>query len=105
VHDNDKLCELWHKRFGHLHYGALPLLKNMVQGLLDFKIKKIGVCKGCAHDKHAKTTFPSSGHRSRGIIDLIHSDVCGPMISTFFIGNIYYVSFIDDSSRKIGFTL
>jgi hypothetical protein len=34
VHDSDKLCKLWHKRFGHLHYGALPLLKDMVQGIV-----------------------------------------------------------------------
>jgi hypothetical protein len=39
VHDcHDKLGELWHKRFGHLHYGALPLLKDIVQGFSDFKI-------------------------------------------------------------------
>jgi hypothetical protein len=44
--------------------------------------------------------FPSSEHRLRGILDLIHSDVCGPMSSTSLTSNIYYVSFIDDSSRK-----
>jgi hypothetical protein len=100
VHDSDNLCKLWHKRLGHLHYKALPILKDMVQGLLDFKIKKIEVCKGCALGKHAKTAFPSSEHRSREILDLIHSDVCGPMTSTSLSGNIYYVSFIDDSSWK-----
>jgi hypothetical protein len=30
VHDNTKLCELWHNHLGHLHYGALPILKNLV---------------------------------------------------------------------------
>lgn len=24
VHDIVSLCELWHQRFGHLHYRALP---------------------------------------------------------------------------------
>jgi hypothetical protein len=38
VHGSDNLCELWHRRLGHLHYGALPLLKDMVQGLSDFKV-------------------------------------------------------------------
>jgi hypothetical protein len=92
------ICASYGTRFGHLHYGALPLLKDMVQGLPDFKIEKTGVCKGCALDKHAKIAFPSSEHRSREILDLIHSDVCGPMSSTSLIGNLYYVSFIDDSS-------
>jgi hypothetical protein len=30
MHDSDNLCELWHKQFGQLHYGALPLLKDLV---------------------------------------------------------------------------
>jgi hypothetical protein len=97
---SDNLCELWHKRFGHLNYGSLPLLKNMVVGFLDFKVEKRGVCKGCALGKHAKVAFPSNEHRSRGILDLVHSDACGSMLSTLLIGNIYYVTFIDDSSRK-----
>nr|KUM47389.1 hypothetical protein ABT39_MTgene5574 [Picea glauca]QHR89572.1 hypothetical protein Q903MT_gene3594 [Picea sitchensis] len=28
VHSTDNLCQLCHRRLGHLHYGALPLLKN-----------------------------------------------------------------------------
>jgi hypothetical protein len=58
------------------------------------------VCKGYALDKHAKSSFPSSEHRLREILDLIHLDVCGPMSSTSLTNNIYYVSFIDDSFRK-----
>jgi hypothetical protein len=38
VDSSDMKCELFHRCFGHLHYGALPLIKNMVQGLSDFKI-------------------------------------------------------------------
>lgn len=100
VHDSDSLCELWHKRLGHLHHGALSVLKDMVQGLLNFKVEKKGVCKGCTLRKHVKVTFPSNEHRSREILELIHLDVCGPMSSAFLSGNIYYVSFIDDSFTK-----
>jgi hypothetical protein len=38
VHDSGMLCELWHNCVGHLHYGAFRFLKDMVHGLLDFKI-------------------------------------------------------------------
>jgi transposase InsO family protein len=31
---------------------------------------------------------------------LVHLDVCGPMPSTSLSGYVYYVSFIDDYSRK-----
>jgi len=75
VHESGFLCVLNHKRFGHLHYGAIPLLKDMVQGMSDFKIEKTRMCKQCALQKHAKTTFPSNEHGSRETLDLIHSDV------------------------------
>lgn len=44
--------------------------------------------------------FPSSDTRSKGILDLIHSDVCGPMSITSLNGYEYYLAFIDDLSKK-----
>jgi hypothetical protein len=82
------------------HYGALLLLKDIVQGLPDFKIKKTRVCNGCALSKHMKTAFPNSEHRSREILDMIHLDVCGLMPSASLTSSLYYVFFIDESSRK-----
>jgi hypothetical protein len=78
VHDSDNLCELWHRRMGHLHYRALSILREIVTGLPDFSIEQQGVCRGCALGKNAKAAFPSNKSRSKGILDLIHSDVCGP---------------------------
>lgn len=54
MHDGDKLCKLWHKRSGHLHYRAFQLLKNMMQGLPDLKIENTRVCEARALRKHAK---------------------------------------------------
>jgi hypothetical protein len=96
VHDGGNLSELWHQHFGHLHYGALPLLGDMVQGLSDFKIEKIGVCKGCALEKHLETAFPSNEKKSREFLDLIHSNVSRSMPSSSITGSLCYVSFIDD---------
>jgi hypothetical protein len=58
------------------------------------------VCKGCAQGKNIKNPFPKSESKSEGVLELIHSDVCGPMPSTSLSGYVYYVSFIDDYSRK-----
>jgi hypothetical protein len=101
VHGITKLCQLWHKCLGHLHYGVPPILKNLVQGLSDFMIEKEGVCKGCALGKHINSNFLSSMHnRERGSLHLIHSDVCGPMYSAFLTVNCHYITFIDDFSRR-----
>ena len=87
----------WHT---YLHHGAFNVLKEIVTGLPELSVKHQGVCKGCALGKYAKTAFPSSDSRSKGILDLIHSDVCGPMSAVSLSGYKYYVTFIDDFYRK-----
>jgi hypothetical protein len=39
-----------------------------------------GVCKGCTLSKNAKGIFPKSENRSKGIMNIINSDVCGQMM-------------------------
>ena len=34
VHHIVDPCEVWHRRFGHLHYTALPRLQKMVTGFM-----------------------------------------------------------------------
>ena len=58
------------------------------------------VCKGCALGKNTKKSFSSSNSRYKGILDMIHSDICGPMSSSSLSGCLYYVLFIDDYSCK-----
>ena len=50
--------------------------------------------------KNTKKTFPSSESKAKDILEIIHSDVCGPMSSNSLSRYAYYVSFIDDFSRK-----
>jgi hypothetical protein len=71
-----------------------------VIGLPHFSTVHHDVCKGCALGKYTKTTFQNSHSRSRGILDLIHSYICGHMSSVPLSGYEYYVTFIDDHSRK-----
>jgi hypothetical protein len=58
------------------------------------------VCRGCALGKNAKASFPSKQSRSKGILDIIHSDVSGSMSITSVQGASYYVTFIDYFSGK-----
>ena len=95
-----ELCDLWHRRMAHLHHPALGLLRHMVTGLPQFSSEQSDVCRGCALGEHTKTAFPSSDSRSARILDLIHSNLCGPMSSVSLRGYEYYVTFIDDHSKK-----
>jgi len=47
-----------------------------------------------------KHSFPNSDSRAKGVLDIVHSDACGPMLAASLSGYVYYVSFIDDYSRK-----
>ena len=62
--------------------------------------KHEGVCKGCVKGKNTKKKFPSSESKAKGILEIIHFDVCGLMSSSSLSGYAYYVSFIDYFSRK-----
>ena len=92
--------ELWHRRLAHVHYRALPLASKAVEGLPKIQAKHDGVCKGCVKGKNTKKKFPSRERKAKGILEIINSDVCGPMSSISLSGYVYYVSFIYDFSRK-----
>ena len=72
----------------------------MVTGMPEVSLKHDGICKRCALGKNTKKSFSRSKNRSKGILYLIHSDICGPMSSPSLSGCLYYVLFIDDHSRK-----
>ena len=100
VHDSIQPNELWHRRLAHVYYRALPLAIKVVKGLPEIQAKHDGVCKGCVKGKDTKKTFPSSESKEKGILEIIHFDVCGPMSSNSLSRYVYYVSFIDDFSKN-----
>lgn len=60
------------------------------------------VCEGCVFGKHARKTFPQeSTWRATKPLELVHTDICGPMTTSSFGGNRYVLTFIDDHSRKL----
>ena len=68
--------------------------------LPEIQEKDEGICKECAHSKNVKKTFPMSEKKAKGILEIVHSNVCRPMSCISLRGYVYYVSFIDDFSRK-----
>ena len=82
-----------------MHYRALPLASKAVEGLLEIQAKHDGVCKGCVKGKNKKKTFPSSESKAKGILEIIHSNICGPMSSSS-LSRYILCFFIDDFSRN-----
>ena len=96
---------LWHLRFGHLNFWGLNFLhrKIMVKGLP--LIEKLdSLCEGCILGKQHKEIFPSrKSIRAKAPLEIVHSDLCGPMQTPSLASNHYMLTFIDDYTRKIGF--
>jgi hypothetical protein len=95
--------QLWHERFGHLGVKNLKLLsnKNVMEGMnIDEKIEFT------FYDKHTREVTSRSISKRWGIIckqvvgDSPHFNVWGPTKMPSFEGVRYFVSFIDDFSRK-----
>ncbi|KAG6532281.1 hypothetical protein ZIOFF_006121 [Zingiber officinale] len=71
----------------------------MVQGLPHIEGKQ-HVCEGCAFGKQHRLPFPKGvSWRAKEKLELIHTDVCGPMDTLSHAQNRYFILFIDDHTR------
>lgn len=95
--------DLWHKRLGHLSEGGIQKLqKGLVSGLPQDLSKSDKVCENCIMGKQSRTSFSqrSKGKRAKEILELVHSDLCGPMDDDSIGGAKYFMTLIDDKTRK-----
>ncbi len=65
--------------------------------LLDWK--SLHTCESCIHGKMTRNNFNKKGERTSGLLDLIHSDICGPSSTQAKGCYNYFVTFIDNYSR------
>jgi len=94
-------ASLWHWRLGHISEKGFNCLakKDVLMGLRNAELEK---CSHCMTGKQTRVSFkkhPPS--RKSELLELVHSDVCGPLKVKSFSGALYFVTFIDDCSRKL----
>ena len=97
MHNFDNSYMLWHKRLGHISRDRIMQLSklNFIPAL-DFN--SASECIDCMKGK--TTNFRKmDAKRSKNLLEIIHTDVCGPFPVKTICGNSYFVSFIDDFSR------
>ena len=69
-------------------------------GLLEsHDYESLGTCEPCLMGKMTKTLFSRTMERATELLEIIHTDVCGPMNIEARGGYHYFLTFIDDSSR------
>ena len=86
---------LWHCRIGHVGNRRLQKLhKDAYLGAFDYE--SFATYESCIMGKLLKSPFSRHGKRAKGILELIHSNVCGPMHVQARGGNHYFITFTDD---------
>ncbi|CDF34864.1 unnamed protein product [Chondrus crispus] len=106
--------QTWHERFAHVHsQGIASMIRdNVVSGvkLLGNEANKINntdndciseKCSACVYGKATRSVIPKerSSRRAYFCLDLVHSDVCGPLEVQSNGGAKYFITFIDDHSN------
>jgi len=92
---------LRHLRYGHLSFATLRMLVSheMVYVLPKVQEHK-EVCEGCALGKHSRSSFPrGQAWRASYPLQLVHSDISGPMQTPSIGKNLYFLTFIKDYLR------
>jgi len=91
---------IWHRRMGHASYSGL---KSVVKANDGIKLNKIeeSKCTVCIKGKQTRVPNHQEGTRAKELLEIVHSDVLGPLKRKSFSGRRFLVTFIDDYSRKV----
>lgn len=100
---HNELCQhQWHRRFGHRDPTVVQKMckEKLADGV---KVKDCGIrltCEVCLEGKLPRTAIPKTAERkSTQVLDLVHTDLCGPMRTTTPGGKRFLMTVIDDYSR------
>ena len=58
------------------------------------------MCEVCVMEKQHRKPFPKKSVKASQTLDLVYSDVCGPISLTSIGGSMYFLTFINDFSGK-----
>ncbi|KAL0297830.1 UNVERIFIED_CONTAM: hypothetical protein Scaly_3082400 [Sesamum calycinum] len=91
---------IWHTRLGHIS-------QDRMKGLVDSKsleidnLDNLPACESCSKGKMTRKAFVGQSRLANGLLDLIHTDVCG-QLNTQARGRFsYFIILTDDHSRYV----
>ena len=72
-----------------------------VRGIPSLKKPNVGLCKNCQIGKMGKTSFKRKKYQYEDIIEIMHTDLCGPIGVESYSGEKIFILFVDDYSRMM----
>jgi len=89
----------WHQCMGHMSHTALKSHGPKAVTGLDLDASTMAIpttCHGCETGKSTHKPFPGSAKITSRILEVIHSDLAGPMQVKSIQGHLYTATFVDD---------
>ena len=101
VADASTDSSLCHRRLGHMSEKRMNMLLSKGK-LLELKSIDFDMCESCILGKQKKVSFLKIGRTPKvEKLELVHTDLWGSSPVSSLRGSRYYITFIDDSSRKV----
>ncbi len=93
--------DVWHQRFGHLGLQNLnKLISSDLVRELKCSTNLLHFCELCVQGHAMQQPYPKQAERHASEpLELVHSDVCGPMQTELLGKKRYFVTFTDDCTR------
>ena len=93
---NENSSSLWRMRLGHISKRRIERL--MSDGILDsLDFAYFEICKNCIKGKQTNIRR-FDANRATNVLELIHTNICGPFPTVSWNGQQYFITFIDDFS-------
>ena len=97
------MITLLHRKFGH---PSSMTLVHLLKSCKQFKVSPKDMlssantlCEACQLGKVHKQHFSIIETKTKGVLELIHTDLWGPSPTVSRDGYKYYISFVDDYTR------
>ena len=106
--ENEKCCLrkedeswLWHRIMGHMHFDNLFKVnkREEVREMPQIAKATNTLCKHCQQGKKTKTRFKSKEYSTTRPLEIVHTDLVGPMIEKGLKGERYFMLLVDDYTR------
>ena len=92
--------DLWHQRLAHVNEKQLHQLVANSTGIDLSSSEKQRFCEPCVKGKMHRLPHPLLKKiKSKEKLQLVYTDICGPMQTQSFGGSRYFITFTDDFSR------
>jgi transposase InsO family protein len=87
-------AHIWHRRLAHV--SDVLRLAKMVNGIKIGGDHKESFCETCVQAKMTRKPFKNNRTKAKFPLEIIHTDVCGPIEVPTWDNKKYFVTFLDD---------